>query len=115
MTLNTKKSIIAALGFIFLLSLVFVQWMEVLRREQEAGRGEVHVNVPASSKQCVDCHTQSNPGIIEHWKGSTHAQKGVGCIECHQAEEGDVDGFNHYGRLVAIQTGAADDLRRRAP
>ncbi|NNE08632.1 MAG: hydroxylamine oxidoreductase [Gemmatimonadetes bacterium] len=75
--------------------------MEVTRRAEEAGLKEAHVNAPASSQQCVQCHEQSNPGIISHWKGSTHAEKGVGCYECHQADEADADGFEHFGKLIA--------------
>ena len=29
------------------------------------------------------------------------ARKGVGCVECHQAQKGNVDGFTHYGHLIA--------------
>src|SRR5689334_7524128 len=97
MTLDTKKTIIGALGGMFLLSLVFVQWMEVARKQQEAGIAKKHIAVPASSQSCVDCHDKSTPGIIDHWKGSTHAVKGVGCVECHQVEKTDVDAFEHYG------------------
>ena len=93
MTLNTKRIIIAVLGAAFLVSLLFVQWMEVARKREEAGLVPPHIVVPASSKQCVDCHRQGNPGIIDHWKGSKHARKGVGCVECHQAEE--KDQFSH--------------------
>src|SRR5260370_389225 len=99
MSLELKRYIIGALGGLFLLSLVFVQWMEVSRKKAE--KGESHIAVPASSKQCVECHQQSTPGIIDHWKGSTHARKGIGCVECHQAEKGDVDGFDHYGHHIA--------------
>jgi hypothetical protein len=101
MTLETKRWIIAALGFLFLLSLVLVQWMETLRKAEEAGLREAHVTVPASSRQCVQCHEQGTPGIIGHWRGSTHAEKGVGCVECHQAEDGDADSFLHYGATIA--------------
>ena len=80
------------------MSLVFVQWMEVVRKQQEAGMSAAHVAVPASSKQLRRVPSAStSPGIIDHWKGSTHAAKGVGCVECHQAEKEDVDAFNHYG------------------
>ena len=101
MGLKTKQVIIGLLGLLFLASLVFVQWMEVTRRRQEAGLTPHHVSIPASSKACVQCHQQSSPGIIDHWEGSTHAIKGVGCVECHQAEKGDIDGFDHYGALIA--------------
>src|SRR5262245_1325895 len=101
MSLKTKQIIIALLGGLFLLSLVFVQWMEVTRRREEAGLVAPHIAVPASSTSCVDCHQQISPGIVEQWRGSTHAEKGVGCVECHQADPKDVDAFNHYGTLIA--------------
>lgn len=101
MSLRAKQIVIAVLGLIFLASLVFVQWMEVIRKREEAGLIEPHVTVAAESKRCVECHAKENPGIVAHWKGSEHAIKGVACIECHQAEEGDADGYRHEGYLIA--------------
>ncbi len=101
MTLNQKRMVIAVLALLFLLSLVIVQWMEVARRHEELGLVAPHVAVPASSRQCVDCHGQTTPAIIDHWKGSKHATSGVSCFECHQADEQDIDGFAHYGYQVA--------------
>lgn len=101
MSIRAKQMLIAFLSVVFLGSLFFVQQMELLRRRQEAGLGEAHVAVPANSVGCVDCHKQASPGIIDHWKGSTHAVKGVGCVECHLAQTGDVDGFDHYGAHIA--------------
>ncbi|MCA9143947.1 MAG: hydroxylamine oxidoreductase [Planctomycetaceae bacterium] len=101
MSLRAKQIIIAILGFIFLLSLVFVQWVEVTRKQEEAGLTAHHIAVPIKSRQCVECHEKSSPGIIDHWKGSTHAVKGVGCVECHKAEADDVDAFTHYGHTIA--------------
>lgn len=101
MSLNQKRIVIAALAALFLLSLVFVQWMEVARKQEEVGLRGPHIVVPESSKACVDCHAQGTPGILEHWKGSTHAEKGVGCVECHQAEADDADAFPHYGATIA--------------
>ena len=101
MKLETKKIVITILSAVFLLSLVFVQVMEVLRKREEAGRSAPRIAVPEDSRQCVDCHQQQSPGVVEHWKDSTHAVKGVGCYECHQAEKDDVDGFMHHGKLIA--------------
>ena len=102
MTIRFKQIIIALLSAAFIISLIFVQWIEVLRRREEAGLGARHVSIPASSESCVKCHRQSSPGIIDHWQGSTHALKGVGCVECHQAENDDADAFDHYGALIAV-------------
>lgn len=101
MTLKTKQWIIFVLGLAFLASLFFVQWQEHLRKEEELGLRPPHVIVPANSQGCVDCHFQHTPGIIDHWKGSTHAEKGVGCADCHQAVEGDADAYLHEGALIA--------------
>lgn len=107
MTLNTKRTIISVLSIFFLLSLVFVQWMEVARKEVEAGMRKPVIHIPASSQDCVKCHKNTTAGIIAHWEGSTHARKGVGCVECHHAEEADVDGFSHYGQFIATRSGRA--------
>ena len=101
MQLRTKRTIIGLLGILFLLSLVLVQAMEVIRRRKEAGLAPLAVAVPENSRRCVDCHEQSNPGIVAHWRGSTHAEKGVGCVECHRASPGDADAFHHEGWLIA--------------
>jgi hypothetical protein len=101
MSLDAKRWIIGILGLMFLASLIFVQYMEIMRRKEESGHGAAHIVIPASSAQCVECHQQSNPAIIDHWKGSSHAKKGIGCVECHQAEKGDADGFDHYGAFIA--------------
>ncbi len=101
MTLENKRWIIAALGFLFLLSLVLVQWMETARKAEEAGLSRALIVVPVSSRACVDCHNEGTPGIVEHWQGSTHAEKGIGCVECHTAAQEDVDSFTHYGELIA--------------
>jgi len=114
MTLDTKRIIIAVLGFAFLTSLLFVQWAEVAHRHEQAGLRKPKISVPDSSKQCVTCHDQSTRGIVDHWRGSTHAQKGVGCVECHQAEERDVDAFSHYGALIATVVTPRDCSRCHA-
>jgi hydroxylamine dehydrogenase len=101
MGLKTKQLIVGLLGLIFLSSLIFVQWMEVIRKRQESGIDAHPVSIPVSSKSCVECHRQSSPGIIDHWLGSTHAVKGVGCVECHRADARDADAFDHYGSLIA--------------
>jgi cytochrome c553 len=93
--------VIAILASVFLLSLVFVQWMEVSRKSQEAGRRPAKIAVPSASKACVDCHEQESPGIADQWMTSIHAKKGVACVECHQAEKGEADAYEHYGEIIA--------------
>ncbi len=57
--------------------------------------------VTDASKACIECHAKESPGIVEHWKGSAHAGRGVACFECHEAAKTDVDGYEHYGKLIA--------------
>ena len=102
MTLKGKQIVIALMSGVFLASLLLVQYREVTRKRIEAGLQVPHIAVPASSRRCVDCHVNVTPGIIEHWNGSKHALKGVGCVECHNAEPGDVDGWNHEGTSIAV-------------
>jgi hypothetical protein len=101
MSLKAKQVIIAILAFTFLASLIFVQWMEVARKQEEVGLKTKHVSIPDSSRSCIECHQKLTPGIIDHWIGSTHAEKGVGCIECHQADKKDADAFDHEGWTIA--------------
>ena len=101
MTLRNKQFIIAVLGLLFLCSLILVQWMEVARKEEEVGLAAAHISVPENSAACVDCHEQTTPGLVGHWTGSTHAEKGVGCVECHAAAAEDIDSFQHYGAMIA--------------
>ncbi|MCA9187052.1 MAG: multiheme c-type cytochrome [Pirellulaceae bacterium] len=101
MSLGAKQVLIGILGIIFLVSLIYVQAMEVARKREETGLALHNVSIPSNSRQCVECHANQSPGIIDHWKGSTHAAKGVGCVECHQADDKDADSFLHYGHTIA--------------
>ena len=111
MKLEIKRMIIGGLGLLFLASLVLVQWSETVRREEEAGLRPPHIAVPAASVDCVNCHRQANPGIIDHWEGSTHAVKGVACAECHQASSNEPDAFMHYGASIATVVTPRDCAR----
>jgi len=37
--------------------------------------------------RCIDCHRESNPGIVRDWRAGVHARVGVGCYDCHKTEE----------------------------
>jgi len=101
MNLDQKRLVISGLALLFLLSLVLVQWMEVARKAEEAGLTSAHIAIPATSRACVECHGQTTPAIISHWEGSKHAETGVGCFDCHKAEDADADAFVHYGSQIA--------------
>jgi hydroxylamine dehydrogenase len=54
------------------------------------------------SEQCVACHQSSTPGVVEQWRSSAHAKKGVDCYSCHRAEASDPAAFDHYGIKIAV-------------
>ena len=58
--------------------------------------------------ECVTCHDKISPGITSHWKGSSHAANDVTCIACHEAEEGDLDAWEHEGELIATVVSPKD-------
>ena len=41
------------------------------------------------------------PGIVGQWEVSQHARSGIGCVQCHTAQKGDRDGYEHEGRFIA--------------
>ncbi len=53
------------------------------------------------TKQCLECHSDAMPGLVEQWQSGSHWLTGVGCYECHKAEKGDADAMDHNGFLVA--------------
>lgn len=111
MTLEKKRMLIGVLGILFLVSLILVQYAETVRRAEEAGIRPPHIAVPAASIECVDCHRQANPGIVSHWEGSPHAEKGVACVECHAAQPDDADSYQHYGATIATVVTPLDCAR----
>ncbi len=58
-------------------------------------------SMAVAAADCVSCHQKNNPGMYLQWKNSAHGENGIGCIDCHGAEKGDVDAFKHYGATVA--------------
>jgi hydroxylamine dehydrogenase len=63
------------------------------------------------SAACVECHAASNPGIVAQWKGSGHFNRTIGCYECHRAEAGEPDAFDHYGNTISIVVTPRDCAR----
>lgn len=59
--------------------------------------------VSEKTQDCLACHTKKDPSIIASWHVSRHAEEGVGCYECHQAQADDPDVLEHYNNnLIAV-------------
>jgi hydroxylamine dehydrogenase len=54
------------------------------------------------TRECLDCHAKESPAIVEQWGASRHYRAKVGCFECHAAQAGDVDAFQHHNQRIAI-------------
>lgn len=52
------------------------------------------------TKACVKYHQKNNPGIVQQWGRSKHYGANIGCYECHQADEGDIDAYIHDDKKV---------------
>lgn len=55
----------------------------------------------AQGKSCISCHQKSSAGLTHQWQQSAHAQAKVNCFDCHQADAGDADAFEHEGEVIA--------------
>jgi hydroxylamine dehydrogenase len=60
------------------------------------------------TKKCLKCHKKDTTSIVQQWGSSKHYGANVGCYECHQANEGDSDAFEHKGKLISIIVSPAD-------
>jgi hypothetical protein len=57
----------------------------------------------AESRACVKCHQKAGaPVVVEQWAQSRHAENGIGCYECHQADKADKDAFQHNGFTISV-------------
>ena len=99
-SLNTKRTIIGVLSVVFIIILLMALWKEVQHAMPDYKASPI---VDEGTRHCVSCHGEQGAGkvIVEQWKNSKHAEVGVGCLECHQAKKGDVDGYEHEGQFIA--------------
>ncbi|UCG51365.1 MAG: cytochrome c3 family protein [Candidatus Latescibacterota bacterium] len=58
--------------------------------------------ISGETKECIECHYTETAGIYQEWGTSKHFRANVGCFECHRAEKGDVDAFDHNGYPISI-------------
>ena len=98
MTLDQKQKTIIGLAGFFFVALLLVAWVEGGRYRVLDAPDAV---VTSENADCVDCHRVKSPGIVGQWEISEHAKSGIGCMQCHQAQEGDIDGYDHEGAFIA--------------
>ena len=64
------------------------------------------VNLPKElskeSRDCISCHKESSVNIYQQWGYSKHFRANIGCYECHEAQKGEPDAFEHEGKFIAV-------------
>lgn len=63
------------------------------------------------SQECIECHKEDNMSIYQQWGASKHFGANVGCYECHAADEGDADAFEHGDYTISIIVSPKDCAR----
>ncbi len=63
------------------------------------------------SLECLECHKSDDMSLYQQWGASKHYGANVGCYECHQAEEGDADAFEHNDYIISIIVSPVDCAR----
>jgi formate-dependent nitrite reductase cytochrome c552 subunit len=63
------------------------------------------------SSECLKCHQEVTPVIVEQWGASRHFRANVSCFECHQAAAGEPDAFEHNGFMIATIVSPRDCAR----
>ena len=56
----------------------------------------------AQNKACADCHRRLSPALVMEWERSTHNQRGVGCLDCHQGDKSRPEAWLHEGAYVSV-------------
>lgn len=98
MDLTIKRYVVAILAFLFLASLMIVAYQESKMKRIEQKEEAI---VTAVNKNCVDCHSKDSPALVMEWEYSKHAKVGIGCLECHSAEKGEIDAYQHEGVYIS--------------
>ncbi len=105
MSLHPKRIFLAGAVLLFI-GLLILGWICRDRLPSLANpKPEFAPSVPLAlseeSAPCYRCHTEKTPAIAQEWAKSRHGQIGIGCHDCHQAEEKDLDGWVHQGKRIA--------------
>lgn len=62
---------------------------------------EVAAQADDGSDICIECHSEITPKMAQAWEESAHAPDNATCLDCHTAEEGDWDAWDHKNHIVA--------------
>ena len=58
--------------------------------------------ITTASQKCIDCHRKLSPALVHEWERSLHYSSEVACLECHQADKGEIDAWEHQGMIISV-------------
>ncbi len=106
MNLKRWLPLLGSLVFLFVVNGLSIWWGGHARAQSERATWGAE-----EGKDCIQCHTTQNVALVEEWRLGVHGQKGVNCFDCHRAEKGDPDAFEHEGELIAVIVSPKDCAR----
>jgi hypothetical protein len=59
-----------------------------------------------ASGKCAECHARLQYSVVHEYEMSVHARKGVNCLDCHQASEGQQK-KDHHGFVISTKLTAS--------
>jgi hydroxylamine dehydrogenase len=99
--LRSARVLIAGLvAVIIVMGLILIAWT-IIRSMTSAAAVETRPDALANSKDdCVDCHREATPGIVQQFGVSTMAAAKVTCRDCHQVLPGYPGAVEHEGTTI---------------
>jgi len=89
---GTKEIAMKKVCILGIILLVVLYASGLWAQEEQADPGE----------KCQTCHQKGSPGLYNQWASSKHAENGVGCIDCHGAEEANPDVNAYIDKMLKI-------------
>ncbi len=88
-TIKAQQWLIGIFSVLLIVVLIIVAGVE-MKQTREA---KAHIEIDETTGKCITCHEKENIAVkqIDAWKESEHAVMGIGCMECHDAKEGEFD------------------------
>jgi hypothetical protein len=90
--------VIGLTGVIVVLGFALV--IQTIGRAGETGYEEPVNALANSHDECVVCHAETSPGIVEQFGVSSMAAAQVVCRDCHEVEPGDPGAVEHEGVYI---------------
>ncbi len=98
---NTTRLLILGLVAVAIVVGLTLVVLSITQASAAAVQSDEPVNVLANSDdECVECHSNNTPGIVEQFGHSTMAAAEVTCRDCHEVDEGYPDAVEHEGTFV---------------